>query len=46
MGLDGGIAVKFTCSTLAAWGSLVQSLGTDLHAAPQAMLWWHPTQKN
>ena len=26
----GGMVVEFTCSALAAWGSLVQILGTDL----------------
>ena len=34
-----GAVVKFTCSTLAAWGSQVQIPGADLHTAGQAILW-------
>ena len=37
--------VKFAHSASAAWGSQVWILGTDLHAAHQAMLWWRPTYK-
>ena len=44
-GWPSGIAVKFTCSVLAAWGSLVWILGVDLHTTPQAKLWWRPTYK-
>ena len=35
-----------TCSTSVAWGLLVQNLGTGLHTAHRAMLWWHPTEKH
>ena len=40
-----GQVVKFTHSTLVAWGSRVQIPGTDLHTAHQAMLWRCPTYK-
>ena len=40
-----GLVVKFTCSTLAAWGSQIRIPGADLHIAYQAMLWQHPTYK-
>ena len=30
-GQPGGVVVKFTCSTLAAWGSQVQIPGMDLY---------------
>ena len=35
------MVVKFTDSTLAAWGSQVQIPGMDLHTTHQAMLWEH-----
>ena len=38
-GRPGGAVVKFPCSALVAWGSLVQIPGVDLHTACQAMLW-------
>ena len=38
-GQPSSAAVKFTCSTWAAWGSLVRILGTDLCTAYQVMLW-------
>ena len=38
-GQPSGAAVKFACSASAAWGSLVQIPGVDLHTACQAMLW-------
>ena len=41
-----GVVVKFTYSAWVAQGSLVRILGTDLHTAHQAMLWWQPTKKN
>ena len=44
-GRPGGVVVKFTHSTLAAQGLLIQILGVDLHTAHQAMLWWRPTYK-
>ena len=42
-GWPSGVAVKFACSASAARGLQVQIPGADLRAAPQAMLWWHPT---
>ena len=42
-GQPGGVVVGFLHSSSAAWGSLVQILGTDLHTAYQAMLGWCPT---
>ena len=41
----GGIVVKFSSSTLAAWGSQFPIPGTDLHNAHQAVLWQCPTYK-
>ena len=38
-----GLVVKFVLSDLAAQGSWVQILGTNIHTAHQAMLWQHPT---
>ena len=38
-GQPGGAAVKFTHSTSAAQGLLVQVLGTDLYTVYQAILW-------
>ena len=38
-GQPSGIVVKFSCSTLAAWGLWVRILGMDLRTAHQAMLW-------
>ena len=35
----GGAAVKFTRSTSAAWGLLVQIPGVDMSTACQVMLW-------
>ena len=37
--------IKFMFSASAAWGSWVWILGTDLHTARQAMLWWYLTYK-
>ena len=37
------IVVKFTHSTLVAWGSWVWIPGVDLHNAHETILWWHPT---
>ena len=44
-GWSGDIMVKFMHSALAAQGSRVRILGTDLHTTHQAMLWWHPIYK-
>ena len=44
-GQPSGVAVEFTCSTLAAWDAQVQIPGTDLHTIQQAMLWQHLTYK-
>ena len=44
-GWPGGVVVKFVCSTLAGWGSLVRIWGTDLCTAYKAMLWQGPTCK-
>ena len=41
----GGIVGKFTRSTSAAQGSLVQVPSMDLHTAHQAMPWQRPTYK-
>ena len=40
-----GTGVGFVCSALAAWGSWIWIVGTDLHTAHHAMLWWQPTYK-
>ena len=45
-GWPGDVVVKFMRSALAAWGSEVRILGTDLYTTCQAMLWWCPTYKN
>ena len=37
-GQPSGVVVKFACSALAAWGSLVRIPATDLGTAHQAML--------
>ena len=39
------VVIKFALSALAAQGTLVWILGTDLHTTHQATLWWHPTYK-
>ena len=44
-GQPGGIVVKFTLSTSAAWASRVQISGVDLHTTHQTMLWWPPIYK-
>ena len=44
-GLPGDIVVGFAHSTSVAQGLQVRILGTDLHTAHQAMLWWCPTYK-
>ena len=44
-GWPGGVVVKLALSTSAAWGSWVQTPGTNLHTTHQARLWWHPTTK-
>ena len=44
-GWPGGIVIRFAYSTLVAWGSQIQILGTDLHTAHQAVLWRCPTYK-
>ena len=36
------VAVKFSPSTSAAWGSPFQILDADIHTTHQAMLWWVP----
>ena len=38
-GWPGGAAVKFTHSSLAALGALIQIPGVDLHTIFQAMVW-------
>ena len=42
---EGGVAVNFTHSTLAAQSLPVRIPDTDPHTAYQAMLWQHPTYK-
>ena len=44
-GQPSGLVIKFVCSTLAAQGSCIQTLGMDLGTTHQAMLWQPPTHK-
>ena len=44
-GQPDGVVVEFVCSASVAQSSQVQTPGTDLHIAHQAMLWQHSTYK-
>ena len=44
-GRPGGTAVKFACSTLVAWGSLVQIPGVDMALLGKPCFDRHPTYK-
>ena len=44
-GQPNGVAVKFTCSALEAWGSLVWIPGAGICTVHQAMLWLRRTYK-